>query len=167
VIRRDIVMELDLAAAPELVWQALSDHRAYAEWAKVALYDALRVGEVTRGQMLLAGYQYLRWDLYVEVLDPVRRRLEFSWHPYACDPNASYDNEPRTRVELWLNPLPGGGTRLNFRESGFDRLPSHRCAIAHQMNTDGWHVALNNLRRQLDGLSKPANDDALLGEELA
>ena len=57
------------------------------------------------------------------------RCLSFRWHPYAVEAGVDYSNEPATLVTFELAEMPDG-ILLTITESGFDRIPLARRALA-------------------------------------
>jgi uncharacterized protein YndB with AHSA1/START domain len=105
-----IERQLDLPASPVEVWQALTDPAWLESWlADVVLLELWPGGEAqfTVGDRVRTGW--------VEEVSPPRDddrdagagRLAFWW---------AQDDEPATRVELALSPLPDG-TRLRVIET--------------------------------------------------
>ncbi len=135
---------IELSAPIERVWRALTDHREFGEWFRVKLNNPFMPGQVTTGSITYPGYEHLKWEATVKVME--RPRLfSFSWHPYAVDPGKDYSAEPPTLVEFRLEPT-ASGTRLTVIESGFDALPSHRRAEALRMNDSGWAEQIRNIQ---------------------
>jgi hypothetical protein len=56
--------------------------------------------------------------------------------------------EPQTRVEFRLEAIEGG-TRLRITESGFDKIPAGRRALALRMNDGGWATQIENIERHV------------------
>ena len=136
---------MELKAAPSRVWRALTDHREFGAWFRVALEGPFVTGQASRGHMTFPGYEHIRWEVTVTAMEP-ERRFAFTWHPYALDPELDYSAEKPTLVEFRLEPQ-GGGTRLTLTESGFDNIPAQRRAEAFRMNSDGWSEQLQNIER--------------------
>lgn len=139
---------IELKAAPSRVWRALTDHREFGAWFRVALEGPFVVGQASRGHMTFPGYEHIVWEATVKAMEP-EQRFAFTWHPYALDPQVDYSAEPPTLVEFRLEPH-GGGTRLTLTESGFDRIPSERRAEAFRMNEGGWVQQMQNIRAHVD-----------------
>jgi uncharacterized protein YndB with AHSA1/START domain len=78
------------------------------------------------------------------------RLFAYRWHPAAVDPKVDYSKEPTTLVEFRLEEAPEG-TSLTVVESGFDALPAPRRDEAFRMNSGGWEVQIENLRRHVGG----------------
>lgn len=131
------------------VWRALTDHREFGAWFRVALEQPFAVGQESTGHITHPGYEHLRWTAKVVAMEP-ERRFAFEWHPYAVDPAVDYSDEPPTLVEFLLEPA-GQGTWLTLRESGFDRVPPHRREEAFRMNEGGWAAQMDNIRAHVGG----------------
>lgn len=58
--------------------------------------------------------------------------------------------KPTTLVEFRLEDTPEG-TQLTVVESGFDRIPVGRRDEAFRMNTEGWGIQMENVRRHVGG----------------
>jgi uncharacterized protein YndB with AHSA1/START domain len=56
----------------------------------------------------------------------------------------NYAHEPTTLVEFRLADV-ADGTRLTVVESGFDRVPLERRALAFRKNEQGWAEQLTHL----------------------
>ena len=125
-----IERQVDFRASPERVWQALTDEREIARWfagrARVDLRpDAL-------GWLEFEGHG--RYPIKVVEVDPPRR---FAWR--WGDIGDERVEGHASLVEYELEPLPGGGTRLRLRESGFD------AEKARAQNVEGWQDVLGSL----------------------
>ena len=144
-----IEKHVELKAAPARVWRALTDHREFGEWFRVALEQPFAVGAESTGHITHPGYEHVRWTAQVVAMEP-ERRFAFTWRPYAIDPAVDYSAEPPTLVEFLLEPR-GDGTRLTIIESGFDRIPAHRRDEALRMNEAGWAAQMDNIRAHVDG----------------
>ena len=135
---------IELKAPVGRVWRALTDHREFGQWFRVALQGPFKVGEVSKGQMTYPGYEHYRWEATVKAMEP-ERLFSFTWCPYSDNPDADYSREPTTLVEFRLEPT-GNGTRLHLSESGFAALPDDvRRVDALRMNTQGWDEQARNI----------------------
>lgn len=115
---------VDLAASPERVWTALTDPAEIASWFTQRAEFALEVG----AEGWMEWREHGRFAIRIEAVD---RPRYFAWRG-ARDPDTGVDDGPSTLVEWWLEPLPGGGTSLRLRESGFEQPDERR------LNTMGW-----------------------------
>ena len=144
-----IERQIDLKAPVERVWQALTDHRQFGEWFRVALEGPFVVGQVARGRITHKGYEHVVWQARVVAIERPSR-FAFTWHPYAVKPDVDYSNEEPTLVEFRLAGI-AQGTRLTITESGFDRIPAERRDEALRMNGSGWTQQIENIRAHVDG----------------
>jgi uncharacterized protein YndB with AHSA1/START domain len=141
----DSIQKTTFVKAPlDRVWRAISDHREFGEWFRVALDQPFKAGQPSTGKMTYPGYEGHPWRAEVEAVEPTHR-FAFRWHPYGIDPNADLANEPTTLVEFLLQP-EGDGTRVTIKESGFDALPEARRDSALRGNEKGWEEQKDNLR---------------------
>lgn len=140
---------IDLRAPIDRVWRALTDHREFGQWFRVAIDQPFVAGEPATGQITHEGYEHVRWDVRIVAMEEPRR-FAFTWHPYAVDTTVDYSQEEPTLVEFRLEP-EGKGTRLTVTESGFDRVPAHRRDEAIRMNSGGWTEQIENIRAHVDG----------------
>ena len=138
-----IEKHIELKVPVSRVWQALTDHRQFGTWFRVALDGPFVVGAVTRGRITYPGYEHLTMEVTVQAMEP-ERLFAFTWHPYAVDPKTDYSQEPPTLVEFRLEET-AGGTLLHLTESGFDKIPAARRAEAFRMNEGGWAEQLENI----------------------
>lgn len=127
---------LELDAPPERVWRALTEPAELAAW----------FGDTAELELRPGGGGWFGWDSHgrfavrVETVDPPHR-LAWRW----CNkPDSPIDEGPSTLVEWRLTARPGGGTRLELRESGFE-TPRH-----WQENTQGWTSELTELVTHLE-----------------
>lgn len=138
-----------LVRAPiDKVWRAVSDHREFGIWFKVALDGPFVAGERSTGKMTYPGFEGVPWLAWVTTVDePIH--LAFEWTPGGEVPDDP-ETAPRTLVEFRLQP-EGDGTRLNIVESGFDALPEPLRESALRSNTEGWGIQTENLTRHAEG----------------
>jgi uncharacterized protein YndB with AHSA1/START domain len=105
-----IQRELDLAASPSEVWEALTDPDWLASWLADAVWLELRPGGEARfafGDRIRTGWVEEVSAPTADGRDPGDARLAFWW---------AEDGEPASRVELSLSPLDPG-TRLHVVET--------------------------------------------------
>jgi uncharacterized protein YndB with AHSA1/START domain len=146
----DVIRKSTHVKAPiDRVWRAISDHREFGTWFKVALDQPFEPGKPSTGHITHPGYEHIKWTADVVAVEPPRR-LAFRWHPYAIDPSIDYSNEPTTLVELTLSERDGG-TDVEVVESGFDAIPAHRRDEAFRMNSGGWEQQMTNVRTYVEG----------------
>jgi uncharacterized protein YndB with AHSA1/START domain len=142
-----IEKRVEVKAPVSRVWRALTDHREFGAWFRVALEAPFVAGRETRGRIIYPGKEHLMMTVTVQRIEP-ERLFAFTWHPYAIDPNTDYSAEPPTLVEFTLEPIPGG-TLLTLVESGFDALPPHRRDEAFRMNDGGWSIQVHNIAQHV------------------
>ena len=138
-----------IKAPIDRVWRAISDHREFGDWFKVALDQPFEVGRDSTGHMTYPGYEWMKWKAEVVAIEPPRR-LAFRWHPHAVDPDFDYSNEPTTLVEFNLSEAEGG-TDVEVVESGFDAIPASRRDEAFRMNSGGWEEQMKFIREYVEG----------------
>ncbi len=139
-----IEKQIDLKAPVARVWRALTDHREFGEWFRVAIEGPFVPGQTSRGHITYPGYEHVKWEAVIQKMEP-ERLFSFTWHPYAVDPIVDYSNEPPTLVEFSLEKT-ATGTLLVLTESGFENIPAHRRAEAFRMNDGGWTQQMQNIK---------------------
>jgi uncharacterized protein YndB with AHSA1/START domain len=142
-----IQKRIELKAPVSRVWQALTDHREFGAWFRVALEGPFVPGQEVRGRITWPGAEHLTMTATVQRMES-ERRFSFTWHPYAIDPAIDYSAEPPTLVEFTLEAIPDG-TLLTVIESGFAALPAHRRDLAFRMNEQGWSIQIQNISQHL------------------
>ncbi|APR81486.1 Hypothetical protein A7982_06835 [Minicystis rosea] len=136
-----------LRAPRSRVWRALSRAEEFGTWFGARLTGEMVPGATIRGAITYPGYEHLTLEILVEQVEP-ERLLSFLWHPHAVDPAVDYSPEPRTRVTFELADA-AEGILLTVTESGFDRIPEARRALAFRMNSGGWEAQMKNIARHL------------------
>jgi uncharacterized protein YndB with AHSA1/START domain len=126
---------VELRAAPERVWAALTEPAELEAWFTRRAAFELRPG----AEGWLEWEEHGRFAVRVEVVDPPGR---FSWR-WARDPDVGLDEGVSTLVEWSLERRPDGGTRLRVRESGFERPEDRR------INAWGWLDAAGELAKRV------------------
>jgi uncharacterized protein YndB with AHSA1/START domain len=142
-IEKNIVLKAPRAR----VWRALTDAEELGSWFGMKLEGSFAAGRSTHGKVTHPGYEHLEVELAIETIEP-QSLFSFRWHPHAIDPKVDYASEPTTLVEFTLADVEGG-THLTIVESGFDRLPKARRAIAFHANGEGWDAQLRNIERHV------------------
>lgn len=145
-----IEKRIDLAAPVSRVWRAITDHEEFSEWFGVRLDGPFVPGQVTTGRFANPKYAHVVFTTTVVAMEP-ERRFAYTWHPYAIEAGVDYSAEPQTTVEFVLEPS-SRGTLLTVTESGFDRIPEHRRAIALEMDDRGWTAQVKNIERHVTGV---------------
>ena len=132
---------VELAAAPDKVWAALTTAEGLAAWFGNEATIELRPG----------GTASMRWAEEGFTARMQVERVEeptvfgFTWGIYGLP-----DDDPRrTYVEFTLQPA-GAGTRLTVVESGFAQLPDDVYHKAFDANAGGWAKELGELAAYLD-----------------
>jgi uncharacterized protein YndB with AHSA1/START domain len=144
-----IEKEIHLKAPRARVWRALVDIQEFGTWFGVKLENPFAVGKRVTGRITSKGYEHVMMDVIVERMD-AERLFSYRWHPHAVDPEVDYSAEPTTLVEFKLEDAPGG-TLLTVVESGFDKIPAKRRDEAFRMNSEGWGIELENIKRHVAG----------------
>ena len=142
-----IEQRIELTAPVSRVWRALTDHREFGAWFRVALEGPFVPGKEARGRITWPGAEHLTMSATVQRMEP-ERLFSFTWHPYAIDPAIDFSAEPVTLVEFTLHPIPAG-TLLMVIELGFAALPAHRRDEAFRMNERGWSIQTQNIAQHL------------------
>jgi uncharacterized protein YndB with AHSA1/START domain len=142
-----IEKRIELNAPVSRVWQALTDHREFGAWFRVALEGPFVPGQEVRGRITWPGAEHLTMTATVQRMES-ERLFSFTWHPYAIDLTVDYSAEPPTLVEFTLEAIPDG-TLLTVTESGFAALPAHRRDLAFRMNEQGWSIQIQNISQHL------------------
>jgi uncharacterized protein YndB with AHSA1/START domain len=134
-----------LRAPRARVWRALAQAQEFGAWFGLALEGSFAPGARLTGRLTTPGHEHLTLEITVERVEP-EHLLSYRWHPYAMEPGVDYAGEPTTLVEFHLADV-ADGTQLTVVESGFDRIPPERRAIAFRMNEQGWAEQLTQIAR--------------------
>lgn len=145
-----IVQEVEYPHPIDVVWRALTDADAIAEWAFVD-------GAIVEGFKPEVGARYSfidpdaeGWSGKVEgevlVADPPDR-LSYSWH-----------GDGGTTVVTFTLNRTSQGTRLRLEHTGFDRWGENGQRARESMN-DGWgqHILRGSLAQVIDKLAAGRN----------
>ena len=139
---------VELKAPVARVWRALTDHKEFGEWFRVALEGPFVVGEVSRGQITYPGYEHMKWVAQIKTME-TERLFAYTWCPFDIDPGVDSAQEAQTLVEFRLEPT-ASGTRL-VSESGFSALPDdERRVDAMRRNSEGWSAQVKNIAAYVD-----------------
>jgi uncharacterized protein YndB with AHSA1/START domain len=139
-----IEKRLELAAPRERVWRAIATAEEFGAWFGMRIEGTFAEGATVRGKFTFEGKENLI-EFRIERMQP-ERYFSYRWHPFATDPSYDYSTEPMTLVEFTLEEANGGSV-LTIVETGFDRIPLARRAIAFRMNTGGWESQGNKLAK--------------------
>jgi uncharacterized protein YndB with AHSA1/START domain len=127
---------IDIEAAPERVWRALTNAEELGAWFQVKIEGTIAPGAEVWMTSTHAGYEGQRFRVrFMELTAP--RRFVWEWHPGEVDPNVDYSKEPRTTVTFTLEPSKRG-TKLTVSETGFDKISLARRAKVYADNSGGW-----------------------------
>lgn len=140
-IEKRVVLE----APQSRVWRALADAREFGAWFQMAFDEPFVEGHTVRARVLVPGYEHATAEFDIVRIEP-ERYFAYRWHPFAVDPEYDYSTEPKTLVEFTLE-ASGDRTVLTVVESGFDRIPLARRALAYTMNEGGWSAQMRNIAR--------------------
>jgi uncharacterized protein YndB with AHSA1/START domain len=128
---RSIVVEYDLAPAPEKVWRVLTESNLIAEWLMQNDFKPIVGHKFTFRAQPVPG-----WDgvVHCEVLEvEAQKRLRYSWRGGA-DKLQGYGAPLDTTVTWTLTRTASGGTLLRLDHSGF--LPANTFAFENM--SQGW-----------------------------
>jgi uncharacterized protein YndB with AHSA1/START domain len=140
-----IEKHLTLKAPRSRVWRAITDSKEFGTWFRAKMETPFVVGKVAYGQITYPGFEHMRLEVLVEVMEP-ERLFVLRWHPGAEPPaNPSFEKDPTTLVTFTLEDAPGGGTKLTLVESGFDKLPPALRDKAFRDNDGGWTEQMKNI----------------------
>ncbi len=144
-----IKKRIELKAPVSRVWRALTDHREFGEWFRVALEGPFVPGQTARGHMTYPGYEHIVWEALIEKMEP-ERFFSFTWAQVRYHDkdrySPDYSNAPRTLVEFRLEKI-ANGTRLVLTESGFENVPAEWRADAFRGNEGGWAQQMKNIEK--------------------
>ena len=111
-------------------------------------------GGKVSGPITHKGYDHLTLEILIERVEP-ENLMSYRWHPHAVEADKDYSGEPMTLVEFRLHDV-ANGTRLTVVESGFDRIPEERRALAFRMNDGGWAAQMKSIEQYLNGRAAAA-----------
>jgi uncharacterized protein YndB with AHSA1/START domain len=126
------------------VWRAITNAKEFSEWFRMTLDGEIVQGATIYGTVNRPGNEHVSpIEMLIEQVEP-ELYFSYRWHPYALDAAVNYADEPMTLVEFILKETDGG-TAVTIVESGFDRIPLARRALAFRMNDGGWTGQMKNL----------------------
>jgi uncharacterized protein YndB with AHSA1/START domain len=143
-VENQIKKQIEIAAPVSRVWRTLTDSRQLGEWFLVKMDGPFVAGQPVGGQITHPGYEHVRMEIVVMAIEP-ETLFSYTWHPYSIDPKVDYSNEESTLVEFRLEAT-AGGTLLTVTETGFDKIPAARRAVAFRMNDGGWAQQVKNIQ---------------------
>jgi len=139
-ITKSAVINTDI----DSLWQAITDHKQFGDWFMVALDGPFIEGELSHGQMTLAGYEHYKWISKVLHIQP-QKRFAFYWSPAMDMEDIDFSLRPQTLVEFKLEPQKQG-VKLTVIESGFSEMEDALVREeAMQRNAEGWEIQLKNI----------------------
>jgi uncharacterized protein YndB with AHSA1/START domain len=137
-----------IKATRSRVWRALSDAGEFGDWFGVNFKGKTFIaGKHVQGKITYPGFEHLDMDVLIERIVP-EQLLSWRWHPAAIDPKVDYSQEPTTLVVFELQEVDGG-TMLTVVESGLDKIPLARRADVFRMNSSGWDVQVENIKKHV------------------
>ena len=145
-----------LRAPIQRVWRALADAKEFGTWFGVKFEGTFKPGAQMKGILITTAVdaevakmqaQYKGTEFSVTI-EKREQDLVFSfrWHPYAVDPKMDYSKEPTTLVTFALEEV-AEGVMLTVTESGFDKIPLERRAMAFEANEGGWQIMVGVLEK--------------------
>jgi uncharacterized protein YndB with AHSA1/START domain len=143
-----IEKQVVLKAPRAKVWKALADAQEFGKWFGCAFEGAFEPGATVHGKIVgVPEHEGTPILLFIEKIER-EKVLAFRWHPHAVDPKTDYSKEPTTLVTFELAEAPGG-TKLTLTESGFDKVPLERRALAFERNDAGWAEQMRRIERHV------------------
>lgn len=150
VVTDRIVRSVEIAAPRSVVWSVLADAKEFGAWFGMRIEGEFRPGASVKGRVTHPGYEHVVCDMTIVRMEP-ERAFSYRWHPYAVERGVDYSKEEPTLVEFTLEACTledgAGGTRLTVVESGFDKVPLERRALAYRMNSGGWDYQVEAIRK--------------------
>ena len=142
-----IEREVVIAAAPERVWEIITQPEHVGTWFADSAEVDLRPGGTIAFRWEKHGTQYAT----IETIEPPRY-FSYRWNPAVAGEKP--DKENSTLVEFTLTPHEGH-TRLRVVETGFSRLQVTDGKRAEQFenNSEGWATQLRDLNEYVEGLA--------------
>jgi len=126
---------LELGAAPDRVWKALTDTNEITAW----FGDSAELEPRLGAEGWFGWESHGRFAVRIEALE-LETRLAWRW---AREADTPLDQTRSTLVEWTLIPRPDGGTTLKLEESGFGRERDR------EENVGGWKHELGHLSDHL------------------
>jgi uncharacterized protein YndB with AHSA1/START domain len=147
VVQDRIEREVVVAAAPERVWEIITQAEHVGKWFGDSAEIDLRPG----GTIVLRFENYGTVYATIEKIDEPRY-FSYRWKPGVTGEKPS--DADSTLVEFTLTPHEGQ-TRLRVVETGFSGLSLSESKRAEQFesNTKGWGIQLRDLQEYVEGLA--------------
>jgi uncharacterized protein YndB with AHSA1/START domain len=134
----EITRSVDIAAARERVWKALTDPTTVGKWFEQMSFASLKPGEKITFSWGESGE--------IALSEPMER---FGWR-WLMEPGS-----PRgTLVMFTLETIPNG-TRVTVRETGFENLPESARRKQFSDNVGGWAEKTASLKSYLETETMP------------
>lgn len=131
---------IDIAAAPDRVFRALTTAAELSAWFQVTIEGEIAAGREVWMTSVNPEHKGTRFLVrFIELTSP--RVVAWEWHPGEVDPGVDYSREPRTTVTFRLEPS-GRGTKLTLSETGFTEIALTRRAKVYSDNAQGWSEVL-------------------------
>lgn len=143
-----IEKSIEVAAPLERVWLALTDHREFGAWFKVALDQPFAVGVPSTGRITYPGYEQTPWKAEIVAIEEPRR-FAFRW-PHMDASHKVREDWAWTLVEFTLEPA-GDGTRVTVVELGFEAFEAEARERSLESNTRGWEEQMRNIKAHVEG----------------
>ena len=154
-----IVKTVLLNAPLDRVWRAITDSKEFGTWFGMRLNGPFTAGQPIKGVIACTAvdeevarmqkpYEGTPVHFFVEKIQP-QTLFAIKWHPYAIDPKVDYSIEPMTLITFELEHQEQG-ILLTITESGFDKIPLHRRAVAFKANEGGWQKQTELITKYLE-----------------
>lgn len=130
----DFTASVTTSVPPETVFDALTTPEAFAHWWVPAS------GSGAAGEELIIHFGETRAIFRV---DEATRTSRVRWTVLVCEIEHDWDG---TEISFTLEPIPDGGTRIDFRHHGL--TPQLGC---FDMCQSGWTQALGGLLNYVEG----------------
>lgn len=137
-----IEREMILNAPIQKVWDAITNPVSLTQW----FGDRADIPKLAEGEPLTFGWDD---DVCKGMIQTVREPniFAFRWQSSRLGKTAEFDERYTTLVTYTLKSVPEG-THLHMLETGFARLPEAISGVAHDDNTSGWTIELQELESE-------------------
>jgi uncharacterized protein YndB with AHSA1/START domain len=147
-----------LRASRQRVWRAVADSTEFGRWFGMRFDGPFTPGAAMRGVIVPTTvdaavaeaqrpHEGKSFEITIEKMEP-ERLFSFRWHPFAVESSVDYSVEPTTLVVFTLEEA-ADGILLTVEESGFDRIPLARRAMAFKANDGGWSLQMTLIEKHL------------------